>query len=89
MPTDRVIKIDAMSDIKVYKDIVQYNKGYKLQLFMFLLVKQSFTMSNIFVFKAVIKDLILDDKGVNISAEHQELHSSVQKLFKDNPMSGC
>ncbi len=32
-------------------------------------------------------DMILDDKGKNIGSEHQELHSSVRNLFKDDPKS--
>jgi hypothetical protein len=37
------------------------NKG--MQLFTFLPVKSSFTMSNILIDKTVVQDLILGDKG--------------------------
>lgn len=33
-----------------------------------------------------IRDLILNDKWENIGAEHQQWHSSIQKLIKDDPM---
>jgi len=37
--------------------------------------------------KTAIWDLILDDKGENIRAEHKELYIAVQKLFQENPKS--
>lgn len=52
-----------MNVLKVYKDISQCTKGNKLQLFVLLPVKQSFTKSKISVGKTAIRDLILDDKG--------------------------
>lgn len=52
---------------------------------MLLPVKQSFTKSNILIVKTAIMDLILDLEGKNIIAEHQALHSSIKKPFRDNP----
>jgi hypothetical protein len=61
------------------------NKG--MRLFMLLAVKSSFTMSNILIDRTAIMDMILGDKGRNISEAHAGSYKTVRKLVKEDYMS--
>ena len=84
VPTEVGIALDATKVLQVYQEILTYNKEKELRLFTLLPVKHSFTMSNILIDKTAIRDLILDDKGVNIGDEHRELYTAVQKLINED-----
>ena len=87
VPTEVGIALDATKVLQVYREILTYNKEKELRLFTLLPVKHSFTMSNILIDKTAIRDLILDDKGVNIGDEHRELYTAVRKLINEDPKS--
>jgi len=56
-------------------------------LFTLLPVKNTFTMSNIWIVRKAIMDLILGNKERNVGEAYKRLHKTVWKLIKEDHMS--